>query len=114
MFPSPGSRDISSAVAVAHGNGRTVGIAPLDDPTHAVGSVASPRDDAACVALVELFGSDALCVRSPQDDVVCSGPRETMVMVALALDFPPRAVRCARTLTRSDRSGLASGDCVTG
>jgi len=91
-----------------------VGIAPLDDPTHAIGGVTPPRDDAACIALVELFGSDALCVRSPQDDMVCSGPQETMVMVTLALDFPPHTVRRARTLTRSDRSGLASGDCVTG
>src|SRR5260221_4849007 len=94
-FPSPGSRDISAAVAVAHGNGCMAGIALSDDPAYAVVGVASPRGDSACVALVGCFDSDALCERLP-NDVMCAGLRETM---SLALDFPPRGARRARTLT---------------
>ena len=99
MLLSSGSRDtISFDVAVAHGKGRMVDFTTSDEPANAMGGVASPRDDAPCVALVVLFVG-ALCVQSPLYDVtvVCAGPRETMV---LAFDFPFRGARRARTLSR--------------
>jgi hypothetical protein len=40
-----------------------------------------------------------------------AGLRETMF---LALDFPARGARCARTLTRGGWSEVVSGDCVFG
>ena len=61
-FSSPGSRDISAAVAVAHRKGGMAGVAASDDAAHAVDGVASPRADSACVAFVGSFDSDALCV----------------------------------------------------
>jgi hypothetical protein len=95
-FPSPGSRDISAAVAVVHGKGRMACIVPSDDPAYAVVGVASPRDNSVCVALVGCFGE-----RLP-DDVMRAGLRETMF---LALDFPARGARCARTW-------FVAGDCI--
>src|SRR5947208_1259518 len=83
---SSGSRDtISLDVAVAHGKGCMVDFTTSDDPAYAMGGIASPRNDASCVALVLLFVCGALFVRWPRDDMVCDGPREAMV---LALDFP--------------------------
>jgi hypothetical protein len=101
---SSGSRDtISFDVAVAHGKGCMVDFATSDEPANAMGGVASPRDDAALVALVGFFVSGALCVQSPRYDVtvVYAGPRETMV---LALDFPFRGARRAQTLSREGSS----------
>ena len=107
---SSGSRDtISADVAVAHGKGSMAGIAKLDDPPYVVGGVASSRDDAAFVALVGLFGFDVLCVRLPEDNGVCAGPRGPM---SLALDFPARGARRARTLTCEGWSRVVIGDCV--
>ena len=97
---SSGSRDtISFDVAVVHEKGFMLDFTTSDEPANAVGGVASPRDDPAWVALVVLFDFGALRVQSPRDDVtvVCAGPRETMV---LALDFPFRGARRARTLSR--------------
>lgn len=51
-FSSSGSHDISADIAVAHGKGCMVDFTASDDPACAVGSVASPRDDVACVAFV--------------------------------------------------------------
>ena len=100
MLLSSGSRDTTSFdVAVAHEKGCMVDFATSDEPANAMGGVASPRDDAAWVALVISFASGALCVRLPRYDVtvVCAGPREIMV---LAFDFPFRGARQARTLSR--------------
>ena len=109
---SSGSRDtISADVAVAHEKGCVVGIVTPDDPPYVVGSVVSPRDNTALVALVALCGFNALCVRSPEDDGVCAGPRGPM---SLALDFPARGARRARTLTCEGWSRVVIGDCVIG
>ena len=109
---SSGSRDtISADVAVAHGKGSMAGIAKLDDPPCVVGGVVSSRDDAAFVALVGLFGWDALCVVLSKDDGVCAGPRGPM---SLALDFPARGARRTRTLTCEGWSRVVVADCVTG
>ena len=109
---SSGSREtISFDVAVAHRKGCIVDFTTSDEPANAAGGVASPRDDAAWVALVFLFVVGALCVQSSRYDVavVTTGPRETIV---LALDFPFRGARWARTLSRGGWSMVVAGDCV--
>ena len=109
---SSGSRDtISADVAVAHGIGSMAGIAKLDGPPYVIGGVVSSRDDAAFAAIVGLFGCDALCVRLPKDGGMCAGPRGTM---PLALDFPARGARRARTLTCEGWSRVVMCDCRIG